>query len=208
MLPVVMLTMWACVCICDTCEYLFTQACFQVDFTLFQLYMQNKVQHGRWGRTEPAFREKLSLSRWLLEEERNGWNVRQGTDNSSNSLQQWLTRPGLFPWWEGNERGGSGGRKVQALPLLLFSVSVSFTHSLSLSPSHEKYFLQVKKIKQSQRGGTGAAGRSVTGFRSQSEQHSDKMRFQLFAKWEKSFSPCQVANKTSFPGWGHFSSVI
>lgn len=102
---------------------------------------------GGGGEQRQLLGRNYLYPRWLLEEERNGWNVRKGADNSSNSLRQRPTRPGLFPWWEGNEEGGTGGRKTQALALLLLPLSLSRSLSLGLSFNlsfSEKSFLEVK----------------------------------------------------------------
>lgn len=148
--------------------------------------------------------------RLLLEEERNGWNVTKGTDNSYNSLQQWLSRPGLFPWWEGNETGraswwekGTGLALAAAFPSLSVSLIRRLSPSMRNLFSCSKPFLWGKKPKF-QCGRTEATGSSVTGFKSWSEQNSDEMRFQFFAKWEKSFSLYQFANKKIFLGLGYF----
>lgn len=105
---------------------------------------------GGGGEQRQLLGRNYLYPRWLLEEERNGWNVRKGTDNSSNSLQQRPTRPGLFPWCDGNEKVETGGRKTQALPLLLLPLSLSHTAShsvsLSISLSVRNLFLRSKII--------------------------------------------------------------
>lgn len=180
----------------------------------FKYNMQNKVRHGRWERTEPAFRKKLSLSQMAFRRRKKCWNVRKGTDNSSNSLQQRLTRPGLFPWWEGNEQGNAGG-KHRPGPGCRAPISLCLSHTVSLSLSFNLSLSMRNLLSRSKKNffkGEKPHNPNVEGLKQQgvllqvSDLWVDRTQTRWgfdSAKWEKSFSSCQIANKIC-PGLGHF----
>lgn len=165
----------------------------------FNYKMQNKVTMGGGGEKSQLWGRLYPYPRLLLEEERNGWNVRKGMDNSFSSLQQWLTRSSLCPWWEGNQTEELVGERPRPCSGWGFSFSPSVCLRLSLIQTQaeslsinlskdETPFLEVKsksfwgergKKPISQHGGSEARGNSFTGFSSQSEGNSEEMRFQL-----------------------------
>lgn len=126
------------VCFCEAWEHLFNifnQAHFKVYLMFFSLRhaKQGHVRHGRWGRTGPAFRKKLSLSQMTFRRKKCR-NVRKGTDNSSDSLQPRLTRPSLFPGGKEMNRK-TGWEKHRVGPGCGAPISLCLSHRLSLSLS-------------------------------------------------------------------------
>ena len=143
-------------------------------------------------------------------------------DNSFSSLQQWLTRSSLCPWWEGNHTEELVGERPRPCsgwgfsfsPSLCLRLSLIQTQAESLSTSQKmRHLFSRSKIKVFE--GRGERNQypnmedlKQEGILSQVSAPRVKGAQRRWgfnsAKQEKPFSPCQFANKKIFRGWGKF----
>lgn len=147
-------------------------------------------------------------------------------DNSFSSLQQWLTRSSLCPWWEGNHTEELVGERPRPCsgwgfsfsPSLCLRLSLIQTQAESLSTSQKmRHLFSRSKIKVFE--GRGERNQypnmedlKQEGILSQVSAPRVKGAQRRWgfnsAKQEKPFSPCQFANKKIFRGWGKFFFLL